>query len=189
MSKHDANWTTTTFCRKCKKLRSCYNTSTISEYRFLCKPCTSDHITTCKNCGREGLKQLLDMQDGLCGFCLDDSIVECYYCGKEGFAYKLKLSNGMCIDCLSGRNQQCDKCKSYYKVDDLHDGLCEKCRITIFKSKQKRKVDEVVECMECGREQHIKDMKDGVCIFCYKDEELIKLKKDIKKIRKRVYGH
>lgn len=189
MSKHDANWTTTTFCRKCKKLRSCYNTSTISEYRFLCKSCASDHIITCKNCGREGLKQLLDMQDGVCGFCLDDSIVECDYCGQEGFAYKLKLSNGMCIDCQSGTNQQCDKCKSYYKVEDLHDGLCEKCRITIFKSKQKRKVDEVVECMECGREQHIKDMKDGLCIFCYKDEELIKLKKDIKKIRKRVYGH
>lgn len=189
MSKHDANWTTTTFCRKCKKLRSCYSTSTISEHRYLCKSCASEYISTCRNCGREGLKDLLDKQDGMCGFCLDDSTVECDYCGKEGLAYKLKLNNGMCSDCQSGKNQQCDKCKSYYNVDELENGLCEKCRIKIFKRKQSNNVDEVVECMECGREQHIKNMKDGLCMFCYKEEEIIKLKKDMKKIRKKVYGN
>lgn len=188
MSKHDANWTTTTFCRKCKRLRSCYSTKQVSEYSYLCKSCAYEHISVCNNCGRECLSKLLDVQEGLCGFCLDDHIVECEFCGKEGYAYQLKLYDGMCIDCQTGKNEQCSKCKIYCKRDNLEDGLCNKCRVKLFKQKQKNKVDEVFECMECGREQHIKYMNDGLCIFCYKEDEIIKLKKDIKKLRKKVYG-
>ena len=52
---------TTTFCRKCYKLRSCLSTKTMSSYSFLCKECARDEdlVVECIECGREATKAIL----------------------------------------------------------------------------------------------------------------------------------
>ena len=60
---------TTTFCRKCYKLRSCLYTKSMSNYSFLCKQCAKneDLVIECIECGREALVN--DIKDGLCIYC------------------------------------------------------------------------------------------------------------------------
>lgn len=186
MCKHDANWTTTTFCRKCRKLRCCYKTKEISIHSYMCKECSSEYLSNCRVCGREGLKAIFDKQDGCCGFCLDDEVIECELCGAEGMAYT--MDNGICYKCSSGINQKCSKCETYVHSDYIEDGLCEKCRVKVFKKKYKNQVDDVFSCIECGREQHISQMKDGLCVFCYQDHSYEKIKSDMKKVKKRAYS-
>ena len=67
---------TTTFCRKCKKLRSCLETNTVSTYRFLCKECGKEEhlIGQCINCGREGIDSELLKHGGYCHLCEHDNI-------------------------------------------------------------------------------------------------------------------
>jgi hypothetical protein len=184
MGKYIANTLTTTFCRECKKLRSCYYTMDVAEHRYLCKECASDYIDSCKDCGREGVKDLF--KGGYCDHCVDNNLGECKHCGTE--EYKHNMEDGICYKCQSGTNKPCIKCNDYFNAEDLHEGLCDKCRIKVFRRKQKQKVDEVSECMECGREQHINQMENGLCMFCYKEGEIMKLKNEMKKIKKRVYA-
>ena len=68
---------TTTFCRKCKKLRSCLETNAISDYRYLCKQCTKeeDLLVTCINCGREATTDILK-HGGYCHLCERENISE-----------------------------------------------------------------------------------------------------------------
>lgn len=65
---------TTTFCRKCFKLRSCLSTKNSSNYSFLCKECAraNDLVIECINCGRESLVN--DLDKGLCIYCKCDSL-------------------------------------------------------------------------------------------------------------------
>ena len=66
---------TTTFCRKCKKLRSCLETKSNSNYKFLCKECAKeeDLISNCISCGREGVASELLKHGGYCHLCEKDN--------------------------------------------------------------------------------------------------------------------
>lgn len=178
MSVHDANRLTFTFCRKCKKLRSCLYSTTDS---YICKSCASEKelIQICASCGRECLKNKLENQGGYCGHCVNDNIVECDLCGNE--VYKNKCSNGVCNSCEEGINQPCSNCGDYIKSEKLSsDKLCEKCSIKIHKKLKESEVNEVVECLECGREAYVNDLNNkGVCIYCHCEE----LQTEIKQLR------
>ena len=52
---NNSSMVTTTFCRKCHKLRSCLDTKSMSKYNYLCKDCArgEDLVVECINCGRE----------------------------------------------------------------------------------------------------------------------------------------
>lgn len=179
----NATWTTTTFCRKCKKIRSCLDTNSYTNYRFLCKECAKEEklMSTCRSCGREGLKKLLDNQGGYCWHCYNDNIHECELCGSE--VYSHNIMDGVCDKCTTGKNKQCNKCGSYINAKKLSkDGLCEKCSIEIINVLKKSKVNEVVECIECGRECHVNDINDGLCIYCYSEG----LEKEIERINKKI---
>lgn len=180
-SLNDKNYTVTTFCRKCKKIRSCYNTEDKTEYRFLCKDCATqleDLICNCRFCGKEMLKSLYNKQGGYCHKCYNDNIQECGLCGKETYSHK--MDNGICSKCLTGKNKQCLKCGIYINSKKLNsEGLCEKCTISIYKILKDSKVNEIVECVECGREIHSNDQHEGLCIYCYSQE----LEKQINKIK------
>lgn len=101
---------TTTFCRKCKKLRSCLETKSNSNYKFLCKECAKedDLIGNCISCGREGIVSGLLKHGGYCHLCENDNILECELCGDE--TYGSKLNDGICNKCSTGENKQCMKC-------------------------------------------------------------------------------
>lgn len=185
----NATWTTTTFCRKCKKLRSCLDTHNVSEYRFLCKECAgeNDLVGTCRSCGREGISRELNKQGGYCWSCYNDNIIECSLCGNE--VYNHTLNDGACKKCVSGVNKACIKCGTYISSKNLStDGLCDKCSIQIHKNLRESEVNEVVECIECGREQLVNHLEEGLCMFCYKNDEIKKLKNDIKRVKRKVYN-
>ena len=168
---------TTTFCRKCKKLRSCLETNAISDYRFLCKQCTreEDLMVNCINCGREATTDILK-HGGYCHLCERKNIVECDLCGAE--VYSNKVEDGICIKCATGENKPCAKCGDYFKADKLSsDSLCSKCSIKIHKRLRESNINEVVECIECGREVLVNDTKDGLCIYCYSQELEVQIKK------------
>ena len=109
---------TTTFCRKCKKLRSCLETNAISDYRYLCKQCTKeeDLLVTCINCGREATTDILK-HGGYCHLCERENISECDLCGAE--VYNNNLIDGICSKCATGENKPCAKCGDYFKADKL----------------------------------------------------------------------
>ena len=178
---------TTTFCRKCKKLRSCLETNSISNYRFLCKECLREERlnSSCINCGREATIDILK-HSGYCHLCENDNIVECDLCGTE--TYNNKLVDGICNKCASGENKECIKCGEYFNKEKLtSDNLCPKCSIKIHKKLRESQVNEVVECVECGREALVNDINNGLCIYCYTHELEIQIKK-LKK-RKKSYGY
>ena len=95
---------TTTFCRKCYKLRSCLDTKSISNYNYLCKECArvEDLVVKCINCGREATKDILNYS-GYCHLCYKDNISECSLCGTE--TYNNKLIDGICNKCYEGTNK------------------------------------------------------------------------------------
>ena len=172
---------TTTFCRKCKKLRSCLETNVISDYRYLCKQCTKeeDLLVTCINCGREATTDILK-HGGYCHLCERENISECDLCGAE--VYNNNLIDGICSKCATGENKPCAKCGDYFKADKLSsDSLCSKCSISIHKKLKESEVNEIVECIECGREILVNDTNNGLCIYCYAGE----LEAEIKKLKKR----
>ena len=124
---------TTTFCRKCKKLRSCLETNVISDYRYLCKQCTKeeDLLVTCINCGREATTDILK-HGGYCHLCERENISECDLCGAE--VYNNNLIDGICSKCATGENRECIKCGNYFSENKLtSDNLCPKCSIKIHK--------------------------------------------------------
>lgn len=180
---NNSAWLTTTFCRKCKKLRSCLETNSVSNHRYLCKECAKEEhlISTCINCGREGIASELLKHGGYCHLCESDNITECKLCGSE--IYNSSAIDGVCKKCASGENVQCMKCGTYHSKDSLtSDGLCSKCSIKIHKRLRSSKVNEVVECLECGRECHVNDLNDkGLCIYCYSES----LENEISKLKKR----
>ena len=72
----------------------------------------------------------------------------------------------------------------FYKDELTSDNLCSKCSIKIHKRLRESNINEVVECIECGREVFVNDTKDGLCIYCYSQE----LEEQIKKLKsKRKY--
>ena len=118
---------TTTFCRKCKKLRSCLDTKKISNYSFLCKECArnQDLVIECIECGREATKAILK-HGGYCHLCERDNIIECDLCGSE--IYKSNSIDGICKKCATGENRECIKCGNYFSENKLtSDNLCPKC--------------------------------------------------------------
>lgn len=172
---------TTTFCRKCKKIRSCLETNGVSNYRYLCKECSKEEhlIGACVHCGKEGIATELLKHGGYCHLCENDNITECKFCGAE--IYNSNSIDGVCKKCDSGENKACVKCGTYNSTDNLNnDGLCVKCSIKIHKKLRSSKVNEVVTCIECGRECYVNDLNDdGLCIYCYANElesEIFKLK-------------
>lgn len=175
---------TTTFCRSCKRLRSCLDTKRISNYSFLCKECArnQDLVIECIECGRESTTDILK-HGCYCHLCERDNISECSLCGKE--EYNNKLIDGVCTRCIEGTNKPCIKCGEYFHKDKLtSDNLCSKCSIKLHKRLRESNINEVVECIECGREVFVNDTKDGLCIYCYSQE----LEKQIKKLKpKRKY--
>lgn len=184
----DATWTTTTFCRKCKKLRGCLDTINFSEYRYLCKECAQEEnlLSTCRTCGREGISKLLSKQGGYCWHCYNDNIQECNLCGSE--VYTHNTIDGICTKCASGENKPCLKCGDYINSSKLsNEGLCEKCTLKIYKTLKDSKVDEVVECISCGREANITDLTNGLCIYCYAEGLELEINKLKKKKRKSYY--
>ncbi len=182
----NATWTTTTFCRKCKKLRGCLNTKNISNHSFLCKECAAEEklISVCRSCGREGIQNLLNKQGGYCWHCYNDNIHECQLCGSE--VYTQNINNGICNKCETGKNKPCIKCGDYINTKKLSsDEICEKCSIKIHKRLKQSKVNEIVECIECGREVYVNDLHEGLCIYCYSED----LESEIKKLkRKKAYS-
>ena len=178
---------TTTFCRKCHKLRSCLSTKSMSNYSFLCKECAKDEdlVIECINCGREATKDILNYSR-YCHLCYRDNISECDLCGKE--LYNNQLIDGICNKCTSGENKLCNKCGEYFHKDKLtSDNLCSKCSIKLHKKLRDSGVNEVVECVECGREAFVNDLDKGLCIYCKCDS----LEAEIKRLKKRkkVYGY
>ena len=168
---------TTTFCRKCYRLRSCLDTKSMSSYSYLCKSCTREEglLLECTSCGREATKDILNY-GGYCHLCYRDHIEECDLCGAE--TYSSKLNNGICNKCATGENKPCNKCGEYFHKDKLsNDNLCSKCSIKIYKKLRDSGVNEVVECVECGREVLVNDTKDGLCIYCYSQELEVQIKK------------
>ena len=178
---------TTTFCRKCHKLRSCLETKSMSKYSYLCKSCAKeeDLVVECISCGREATKDILNYS-GYCHLCYKDNISECDLCGKE--LYNNQLIDGACAQCADGTNKACNKCGEYFHKDKLSsDNLCNKCSIKIYKHLRESKVNEVVECLECGRECYVNDLSNGLCIYCKcecLEAEIKRLKK-----KKKAYGY
>ena len=177
---------TTTFCRKCKKLRSCLDTNTISDYRFLCKECTKEEelLLNCIECGREATTDILKY-GGYCHLCYRDNITECSLCGAE--TYNNKLIEGICNKCYEGTNKPCTKCGEYFSKDKLSsDNLCSKCSIKIHKKLRDSEVNEVVECVVWGRESLVNDLSNGLCIYCKCDS----LETEIKRLKgkRKVYN-
>ena len=170
---------TTTFCRKCHKLRSCLDTKSMSKYSFLCKSCAraEDLVIECINCGREATKDILNFSC-YCHLCYRDNIAECSLCGTE--TYNNKLIDGICNKCIEGINKQCIKCNEYFHKDKLtSDNLCAKCSIKIHKKLKDSEVNEIVECVVCGRESLVNDLSEGLCIYCKCDS----LERQIKRLR------
>lgn len=177
-----SSWLTTTFCRKCKKLKSCLETKNISEYKYLCKDCAKgeDLISNCLECGREGITDELMLHGGYCHLCEGDNIGECVLCGAEKF--KSDMNGDTCWDCINGRNKPCVKCGEYYPVDKLTvDELCFKCALEVHSVLSSSGVNEVVECLSCGRETLVNDLDKGLCIYCKCDS----LESQIKRLKKR----
>lgn len=165
---NNSSWLTTTFCRKCKKLKSCLETNSVSNYRYLCKECAEgEHlISNCISCGREGITSQLMEHGGYCHLCEDNNIIECQLCGAEKF--RSDSDGYTCYDCLNGKNKPCIKCGDYYPNDKLTvDELCFKCALVVHSRLTTSNVNEVVECLICGREAHVNDLKDGHCLHCY----------------------
>lgn len=172
---------TTTFCRKCYRLRSCLETKSISNYSFLCKSCAreEDLVSECIECGRESTKDILNYS-GYCHLCYKENLTECDLCGKE--LYNNQLINGMCPHCADGTNKECVKCGEYFHKDKLSsDNLCTKCSIKLHKTLVDSGVNEVVECLECGRECYVNDLDNGLCIYCKCDS----LETEIKRLKKK----
>ena len=172
---------TTTFCRKCYRLRSCLDTKSTSRYTYLCKECArgEDLVAECINCGREATKDILN-HGGYCHLCEGNNISECSLCGAE--TYNNKLVDGICNKCHEGINKPCTKCGEYFHKDKLtSDGLCSKCSIKLHKKIKDSGLNEVVECVECGRECHVNDLDNGLCIYCKCEG----LKAEIKKLKKK----
>ena len=168
---------TTTFCRKCYRLRSCLETKSMSNYSYLCKSCARDEdlLYSCISCGIEANKDILNY-GGYCHLCYSDNLSECDLCGKE--LYNNQLVDGICEKCTSGENRACNKCGEYFNKEKLtSDNLCSKCSIKIHKRLRDSEVNEVVECIECGREALVNDIKDGLCIYCYTQELEVQIKK------------
>ena len=179
---------TTTFCRKCFKLRSCLETKNISKYSFLCKSCGKDEglVLECIECGREATKEILNYS-GYCHLCYRDNLAECDLCGKE--LYNNQLIDGVCAHCNDGTNKECIKCGEYFHKDKLtSDNLCTKCSIKIHKKLRDSQVNEIVECTECGREVLVNDLNDGLCIYCYSRELENQIKK-LKRSKKKSYNY
>lgn len=181
---------TTTFCRKCKKLRSCLESNTVSNHKFLCKKCADNDgvLSNCVLCGREGIAKELNKHGGFCHLCEKENTMNCKQCGKE--IYVSNRTDDMCNECFSGINVACRRCGDYVNKNKLaNDKLCEKCNITVFKKKTRQKADEVMECFQCGREQHINNMENGLCVFCCKDVEIKRLKNEVQNIKKKRYRY
>ena len=160
---------TTTFCRKCYRLRSCLSTKSMSNYSYLCKECAkeNDLVIECINCGREGTKDILNY-GGYCHLCYRDNISECSLC--------------VCYKCANGTNKPCTKCGEYFNKNKLtSDNLCPKCSIKLHKTLIDSGVNEVVECIECSREILVNDSNNGLCIYCYAGD----LEAEIRKLKKR----
>lgn len=175
------------FCRKCKMLRwNVYDTYGSSSYKFLCEKCAKEEeiISSCKSCGREGVTSELLKHGGYCHKCENDNIIECDLCGAE--VYSQNSIDNICNKCSTGVNKQCLKCGSYINSSKLNDeGICEKCTIKIYKQLKDSNVDEVVGCIECGREALVSDLNEGLCIYCYSHELENEIKRINNKIRKR----
>jgi DNA-directed RNA polymerase subunit RPC12/RpoP len=173
---------TTTLCRHCKKLRSCLETNIVSNYRYLCKECAREEnlVSECRSCGREGIYSELEKHGWYCHLCENDNIIECNLCGNE--VYKTYAFNGICKKCINGKNKECIKCGNYFNKEKLtSDNLCPKCSIKIHKRLRSSQVNEIVECLECGREVLVNDLNNGLCIYCYAGE----LESEIKKFKKK----
>lgn len=179
-----------TFCRKCHKLRNCLETNNVSDdYKFLCKQCAREEVKTetCIGCGREGIRSELEEHGWFCHICESDNIVECELCGKEVYTSST-IFEGICKDCAFENNIPCNKCGTYYPKDKLSSGgLCEKCSIKIYKKLRESNINEVIECVQCGREELVNNINDnGICIYCKCEG----LENEIKKLnkKKKVYS-
>lgn len=172
---------TLTFCRRCKKLRNCLETNSVSKYRFLCKECGREEqlVSECINCGREGISKELLQHGGYCHLCENDHVIECELCGAEAYRH----TGQMCKKCATGENKQCTKCGSYFNKEKLtSDNLCTKCSIKIHNKLRSSQINEIVECIECGREVFVNDLSsEGLCIYC----QCKSLEIEIKKLKKK----
>lgn len=177
---------TTTFCRKCYKLRNCLETNSVSNYRFLCKECSKEEQLTseCISCGRECISSGLKSHGGYCHLCINDNTIECELCGTETYRH----TGNMCKKCATGQNKQCIKCGNYFDKNKLtSDGLCSRCSIKIHKRLRASEVNELCECIDCGREVLVNDLTDnGLCIYC-KCEGLESEIKKLKHKKKKAY--
>lgn len=177
---------TFTLCRCCKRFRKCLDGKSNSNHSYICIDCASekDIVGACVSCGREGLAKELKQHGGYCHLCENRNIGECDLCGRE--LYKSKLEDGICDKCKKGINKPCIKCGDYMDSNKLSsDGLCSKCSIKIHRKLRDSEVNEIVECVECGREVLVNDLNenDGVCIYCYSKE----LENQVVRLRKRAY--
>ena len=177
---------TTTFCRKCYKLRSCLSTKTMSSYSFLCKECARGEnlVVECINCGREANTDIIK-HGGYCHLCERKNVSECGLCGAE--TYNNKLVDGICNKCQEGINKPCAKCGEYFHKNKLsNDNLCSKCSIKLHKKMKSIGANEVVECTECGRECYVNDLNNGLCIYCKCEGLEVEINR-LKRINKRAY--
>ncbi len=176
------------FCRKCKKIKlNVYDTHKSSSYKFLCDHCAKEEgvIDTCKSCGREGVAKELNQHGGYCHKCETDNITECEQCGVEIY----KSDSSICEKCISGENKVCINCGGYFNKDKISsDNLCPKCSIKIHKRLSSSEVNEIVECIECGREVLVNDLNDkGLCVYCHCEGLESEIKKLKYKQKKRAY--
>ena len=177
---------TTTFCRKCYKLRICLSTKTMSSYSFLCKECARGEnlVVECINCGREANTDIIK-HGGYCHLCERKNVSECGLCGAE--TYNNKLVDGICNKCQEGINKPCAKCGEYFHKNKLsNDNLCSKCSIKLHKKMKSSGANEVVECTECGRECYVNDLNNGLCIYCKCEGLEVEINR-LKRINKRAY--
>lgn len=166
-------------CEGCGKFKWCHVFMRWGPEVDYCKDCEPNNTTRCLHC--DELVGIPQTKEGYCLKCVHRVITECRECGREYLPTQLN-DEGVCNGCLTEEIKQCKKCKCYFDREELSvDDQCIKCNIKIIKKKKKEEVDEVVECLECGRESHIKDVNNkGLCEICEMKEEIYQFKKKLK---------
>ena len=88
----------------------------------------------CERC--EETTQVLDndiIGETICDKCFDEHYDRCTYCDDK-FCLKSSLNeDGWCEGCVS-RAGKCEDCEMPFEEDDLEDGFCYLCRVTMKKA-------------------------------------------------------
>ena len=99
----------------------------------LCEYCYEHHYFTCDDCGEiypiDDLRSADDQS--FCPDCFDRSYVYCDDCGEpveRNMVYGTPNGDTLCESCFDNAWYRCDECSTVVPLDDVVDGLCERCQ-------------------------------------------------------------